>query len=83
MQSINVSNYKLLNKISQIFNFLSKPQFISYNALNLPFRPARRKSKPLLCWTVKTEDLRQKMQGVADNIIFEDVSPALPREWQA
>ncbi len=63
------------------FNFLTKPNFISYNAQNLPYPPAQKKEKPLLCWTVRTEDVAQKMKTLGGNLIFEDIRPALPPVW--
>ncbi len=66
---------------SMRFNFLSKPDFISYNASNLPYRRARQRNKPLLCWTVKTEESYRHAKKVADNVIFEDIRPTLPTVW--
>lgn len=62
-------------------NVISKPHFISYNEKNLPYRLARKKNKPLLCWTVKTEENYRHAKKVADNVIFEDIRPDLPSAW--
>ena len=58
-------------------NFLTSPDFISYNIENLPFSKARRKDTLLLSWTVRDHETLQKAQKYADNIIFEDVRPDL------
>ena len=62
-------------------NLISQPHFISYNEKNLPYRLARKKNKPLLCWTVKTEEAYRHAQRVADNVIFEEIRPTLPSVW--
>ncbi len=54
-----------------------KPDFISYDATNLPFKRAKKAGKPLLCWTVRSKEQEEKVRAFADNIIFEHYLPKL------
>lgn len=56
-------------------NPLTKPDFISYCTEDLPFRKARRKETALLAWTVRTQDEYERIKGIADNVIFENIRP--------
>ena len=58
-----------------IFNFLTKPDFISYHDEALPYKKAKKEGRPLLAWTIRDEEARKRMEGVADNIIFENIRP--------
>ncbi len=62
-----------------MFNFLSKPDFVSYNVDNMPYKRALRyKSAPgkaLLCWVVRTKEDYEKIKNLTDNIIFEYIRP--------
>ncbi|MBQ1942017.1 MAG: glycerophosphodiester phosphodiesterase [Clostridia bacterium] len=57
-----------------------KPDFISYDATNLPFKRAKKPGKPLLCWTVRSLEQEKKARAFADNIIFENYLPELPKK---
>ena len=57
------------------FNFLTKPDFISYHDINLPFKRAKKKGRPLLAWTVTNKEAEKKAYEFADNIIFEKFTP--------
>lgn len=63
-----------------MFNFISKPDFLSYNADDMPYKKAIRfKEKPdklLLCWVVRDEDEYKKISPLSDNVIFEYIRPA-------
>ena len=60
-------------------NFLTKPDFISYNADDLPFSRARRKDAALLAWTVRSEEEYARLANIADNVIFEKFRPPKKR----
>lgn len=62
-----------------MFNCISKPDFLSYNVENMPYKKAIRfKDKPdklLLCWVVRTEEEYKKISPLSDNVIFEYIRP--------
>lgn len=56
------------------FNRITKPHFVSYNAVNLPNRftdKCRKKGIKLLAWTVRSPQEYERIKNHADNIIFE------------
>ena len=55
------------------FNFIIKPDFISCSFNDLPIK--NKKKLPILAWTVTDEKTREKLKGIADNIIFENFIP--------
>lgn len=63
-------------------NFISKPHFIGYDINHLPM-PAtsllRALGKPILSWTVSTQQHREVAAKHTDNIIFEGFLPSL--DW--
>jgi len=62
------------------FNRQTKPDFISYNADDLPNRFVRKyKNLPLLAWTIRNKDDFMKAVKHCDNMIFEgfDITKAL------
>ncbi len=60
-------------------NFYVKPDFVSYNINNLPYKRAekyaKKKNKLLLCWVVRNESDYEKAKGIVNNIIFENIRP--------
>ena len=56
-------------------NRFTKPDFISYNIENLPYKPARRKDTLLLGWTIRTQEKYELAKKLVDNIIFENIRP--------
>jgi len=55
---------------------VSEPNFIGYQAENLPNRFVKKyKELPVLAWCVRSEEMFEKMKKVADNIIFENIDP--------
>ncbi len=68
-RKIALSNYML--------NFLSKPDFIAYDLRCLPHIAVSisKRNKPLVAWTVKTEEDLQKAKKLCDNHIFEGLLP--------
>ena len=61
----------LLNKIAQ-------PNFIAYNAQNLPNRFVKKYNNlPLLAWTVRSQEEYMKVVKYCDNIIFEAFMPKI------
>lgn len=57
---------------------LSSPNFISYNAENLPNPFVKRfKHLPLLSWTVRSQEDYLRVIKYCDNVIFEDFIPKL------
>ncbi len=57
------------------FNFLAKPHFISYNYKYLPLDKKKRKSLPVLAWTVTDKETHDKIKPFCDNVIFENFLP--------
>ncbi|MEM6293666.1 MAG: glycerophosphodiester phosphodiesterase family protein [Myxococcota bacterium] len=56
----------------------ARPAYIGYDLRALPIQPAtllRRLGMPLLAWTVRTEADQARAFELADNYIFENVSP--------
>mgnify|MGYP002721446321 CR=1 FL=1 len=78
------SNEKDLSAISRkalqnlALNVVSRPHFIAYELSFIGPRRAkllRRLRKPLLLWTVTTQEQRRKAESIGDNIIFEGFTP--------
>lgn len=62
---------------NMILNIISKPDFISYCSLNLPYKrvkKAHRKSV-VLGWVVRTKEELERVAPFVDNIIFEELEP--------
>ena len=58
-------------------NKISNPNFISYNAENLPNRYCNKCKLPVLAWTVRSQEEYLKVIKFADNIIFENFEPTI------
>ena len=56
-------------------NFLVKPDFISYDYKGLPLKKRKTKNKAVICWTVTSQEIYDKVKPFADNIIFENFIP--------
>ncbi len=57
------------------FNFLIKPDFISYDYKDIPLPKNKIKSTPVICWTVTSEQAEKQARIQAKNIIFEGYVP--------
>ncbi len=57
------------------FNFLLRPDFVSYDLKGLLAGRTRSFRGPKLAWTVRSEEERALARTVADNIIFENFIP--------
>lgn len=57
------------------FNFLCKPQFISFEYNGLPLKNRLRKKYPVLAWTVTDKNILKEISPYCDNIIFENFIP--------
>lgn len=57
------------------FNFLIKPDFISYKYTALPLKKRKVKNKKVLAWTVTSQEIADKIKPYNDNIIFENFIP--------
>ena len=57
------------------FNFMIKPDFISYNKNGLKFVKKKAKKTPVIAWTVKDEKERLSLPPFVKNIIFENFIP--------
>ena len=69
-------NMNFIKKIilrTMLLNWLSKPDFISYDIRALPVWAAKvlRKTLPVILWTIKTNDEISKAMKIGDNYIFE------------
>lgn len=58
-------------------NKISNPNFISYNAENLPNRYCNKCKLPVLAWTVRSQEEYLKVIKFVDNIIFENFEPTI------
>ena len=57
------------------FNFLIKPDFISYHYKGLPLKKKKTKGKAVIAWTVTDEQTADNISPYCDNIIFENFIP--------
>lgn len=57
------------------FNFLIKPDFISYNKGGLKFVKRKAKKTPVIAWTILNEKERENLPPFVKNIIFENFIP--------
>lgn len=57
------------------FNFIIKPDFISYCHTSLPLPKKTRRSLPVIAWTVTDKKTAERLKGTVDNIIFENFIP--------
>lgn len=57
------------------FNFLIKPDFISYSYTGLPIKKRKIKNKRVITWTITSSEIEQKVKPYAQNIIFEHFIP--------
>lgn len=56
-------------------NFLCKPDFISYSYTGLPLKKRKIKNRPVITWTVKNQEIYEKVKPFCENIIFEHFIP--------
>lgn len=57
------------------FNFIIKPDFISYHKDGLKFVKRKAKKTPVIAWTVLSEKERENLPPFVKNIIFENFVP--------
>lgn len=57
------------------FNFLIKPDFISYSYEDLPLPKSKTKNIPVITWTIINQETADKIKPYAKNIIFEKFKP--------
>lgn len=65
---------------NMLFNKRAKPQFIAYNALDLPaniLKGKKCKGVPILGWTIKSQAQYLEIVKYVDNIIFQDFKPTI------
>ncbi len=67
-----ITNY-VLKHLS--FNFMIKPDFISYNKNGMKFVRRKAKKTPVIAWTVTDEKERLALPPFVKNIIFENCIP--------
>ncbi|MGN0748145.1 MAG: glycerophosphodiester phosphodiesterase family protein [Christensenellales bacterium] len=61
-----------------MLNSVAQPNFIAYNAQNLPNRFVRKyNTLPLLAWTVRSQEEYMRVVKYCDNIIFENFIPKI------
>lgn len=58
------------------FNFLCRPDFISYDYKGLPLKKCKLGSRALICWTLTDPKCAETVSSLCDNIIFENFIPA-------
>ncbi|MBQ7236875.1 MAG: hypothetical protein IJX03_06980, partial [Clostridia bacterium] len=57
------------------FNFLIKPDFISYSYEDLSLKKSKTKNIPVITWTIINQETADKIKPYAKNIIFEKFKP--------
>ncbi|MCL2062359.1 MAG: glycerophosphodiester phosphodiesterase [Firmicutes bacterium] len=62
-------------------NKFSKPDFISYRAVDLPNKYVARTGLPVLAWTVCSHSETETVLPHCDNIIFEKFIPMITKEY--
>ncbi len=67
-----ITNYVLRHLC---FNFMIKPDFISYHKNGLKFVKRKAKKTPVIAWTVLNEKERNSLPPFVKNIIFENFVP--------
>ena len=67
-----VINYLLS---AMFFNFMVKPDFLSYHINGYPLSKRISKGKVKICWTVTSKEDYEKVKPYVDNIIFENFIP--------
>ncbi len=73
----NLSFFKKLLLKKLRLNKVSCPDFISYNAENLPNRYCNHAKLPILAWTIRSQEEYMKVIKYCDNIIFENFTPVI------
>ena len=63
------------------FYRLIKPDFISYNYINLPNKIVQKKNIPVIAWTIDSKEIEVKALKVANNIVFEQYIPDSPTNY--
>lgn len=59
-------------------NWYSRPDFIGYEHRRLPYWPVNWRRKlgiPVLAWTIRGDEDYSRVEGHADNVIFEEIRP--------
>ncbi len=80
--------WKLKSYLMQhlMMNFVSRPDFVSYNVECMPYKRAIKYSmkphKLLLCWVIKSQEQYEKFKCVVDNVIFENIRPPKKTNFQ-
>ena len=75
-----ITNENLITKSvvkNMSFNFLCKPDFISYEYHGFPLKKSKVKDKVTLAWTVTSQKILDSVKPYCDNIIFENFIPNL------
>ena len=57
------------------FNGSIRPDFISYNYKGYPLPERKTKGKAMLCWTVTSQGVYERVKPFCDNVIFEGFIP--------
>ncbi len=60
---------------NMLFNFMLKPDFISYSFEDLPLKKCKTTRLPVIAWTITSESDYNRVKPFAKNIIFENFIP--------
>ena len=74
-EKLNPLTHFILSK--GLMNFMSKPDFINYNAKYLPLSRRLKKGKRVLCWTIQNEVEEEKALPFVEGYVFENIVPKL------
>lgn len=61
-------------------NKVSSPHFISYRGSDLPNRYVTKTKLPVLAWTIRSNEEREKVLPYCNNIIFENFIPPIKKD---
>ena len=78
LEDIDIGFFKGLVLKKLLVNRISSPHFVSYESCmlpNLPARVARVHGKPIIAWTVCSQEEHIRVSPFCDNIVFEGFDP--------
>lgn len=77
MKGIKFPFFKKIALKRMLLNKLTEPDFIAYNAQDLPYHPVTKTKLPIISWTIRSQEEYIKAVQISDNIIFEGFKPRI------
>ena len=78
LEDLDIGFFKGLVLKKLLVNCISAPHFVCYESCmlpNLPARIVRDHGTPVIAWTVRSQEERNRVRAFCDNIIFEGFDP--------